>query len=171
MRMASIPKERSLYDMHDLEEFRDIDYCKIVLGLNEKSEHGLDEELSQTAAALGIKISPPTGHSSISESAVTLGSSHTRTASTGSQASISTTATSRTSVENSPRRRSSTRRSLSFSEYDKYVEQVVFLHPIPADPAPSLFSISTKKSYSSLKSGLRQKLRLRKSKVSLENVR
>lgn len=184
-----VSKKRSLDDMRHTDstlpiDYRDDDYTREVLQLDEgQTEDGVDQNLSKEAEKLGITITiPPTPsgnpHISMCDSAITVGSHHARTGSTGSEGSHSTGMTSRSSEDTStPRKRSSTRRSLSFSEYEKYLAQTEAQDaaksgynapPIPSEPAPSLFSVSTRRSYVSLKNGIRSRFRLKKSRKSLD---
>lgn len=195
--MATVPKKRSLADMQQgrrstPDELNDGDYLSEVLQLESSgTENALDDGLAHDAAVLGIEIPPPisvkhNGHESVCDSSVTIGSRHARTGSSGSQASISTGITSRSSTENIdgsspvPSKRSHSRRSLSFSDYDKFILQqqqpgtgltMYPMPPIPSDPAPSLFSVSTRKSYNSIKNGIKVRLKLRRNKASEENLK
>ncbi|KAI1495442.1 hypothetical protein F5X99DRAFT_422916 [Biscogniauxia marginata] len=122
---------------------------------------------------MGISVSRPSTAASATDkrntsgadSSATVDTGHTRTASTGSESSTSTAPTSHCSADIHhdfagkilPRRRS---RGLSFTQYERYLAQVnpnlsqpKFLS-FPAaetETAPSVFSVSTKKSYISLK--------------------
>jgi hypothetical protein len=198
--MAPGPRKRSHSDMQHTEgaipaEYNDEEYFQEVLELQEGQTEGLfDDNLAQEAEKLGIKISrPPTpnddqnaAHNSMCESALTAGSHH-RTASSGSRGSASTGITSRSSNEQSDnptiqqsRKRSSTKRSLSFSEYQKYLadheaQEGIKIGgiptPLPGEPAPSLFSVSTRKSYASIKNGFKNRFRLRRTKTSQEDLK
>jgi cell pole-organizing protein PopZ len=176
-------------------EYNDEDYFREVLQLDEgQTEVLFDEKLAQEAEKLGITISrPPTpkaqnlNHNSICESALTEVSRHVRTASSGSQRSASTSMTSRSSndqLDNSApmhsRKRPISRRSLSFSEYEKYLAQHeaqeamktgVVPPPMPSEPAPSLFSVSTRRSYVSIRNGLKHRFRLRRNKSFQEELK
>jgi hypothetical protein len=169
-------------------EYNDCDFFLEVLRLEAgKSELDFDEALNKTAKNLGIDISrPPTPaqdpHTSICGSATTAASNHARTTSTGSYESASTALTSRTSHEQlgtslsgQLKKRTSHRRSLSFSEYDKYLVETESQQsknlgfvppPMPAEPAPSLFSISSRGSYQSIRNGLKTRFRLRRIKTA-----
>lgn len=164
-------------------EYNDADYFREVLQLDEaQTEAFLNDELTRQAEVLGITIRTsltPTqhAHDSMCESAVTV-VSHQRTASTGSQGSNSTGMTSTSSNEHSDdftpvqtRKRSTARSSLSFSEYEKYLAQVEKQYvsklgsvpaPMAAEPAPSLFSVSTRKSYQSFRNGFKNRFRVRR---------
>ena len=200
-----MPPKRSLADMQHTDsttnnnpvepaEYNDSDYFREVLQLDDGTTESLfDEHLVQQASKLGITISrPPTptaqnaAHNSMCESAITVASHHARTSSTGSQGSGSTGMTSRSSneqLDNSTppqaRKRPNSRRSLSFSEYEKYLMQAEQAEaktgfvppPIPAEPAPSLFSVSTRRSYVSIKNGFKSRFRLRRSKTSQDNLK
>jgi hypothetical protein len=197
--MAPIPRKRSLADMQNADgavptEYNDDDYLHEVLRLKEGQTEALfDEQLVREAEKLGITISrPPTAdaqnenHNSMCESALTLPSHHARTASSGSQGSVSTGMTSRSSIHEQldtstpvhARKRPISRRSLSFAEYEKYLAQHeaqeamksgIVPPPMPAEPAPSLFSVSTRRSYVSIKNGIKSKFRLRRSKTNQED--
>jgi hypothetical protein len=194
--MAPISRKRSHSDMQHAEgtipaEYSDADFFHEVLQLEDgQTEAIYDSSLAQEAEKLGITISRPQTpnekqhdpHISLSESALTV-TSHHRTASTGSQGSDSTGITSRSSNEqldnnSMPRKRANSGRSLSFSEYDKYLLQVeaqdptsAFMTPMPSEPAPSLFSVSTRKSFTSIKSGFKTRFKLRRSRESKEDVK
>lgn len=188
-------RKRSLADTQELEEgsslaeYIDRDYASEVLQLEGQTEALFDEQLAKTAEALGISISRPSTaidgrhatHDSMCESANTVPSHH-RTTSSGSHGSASTGMTSRSSNDQlkdsaetlQHTKRMSGRRSLSFSEYEKYLAQhevhesikPFLLPPIPAEPAPSLFSVSTSKSYRSIRSGIKNRFRLRRQRSS-----
>lgn len=168
------------------EEYNDKDYEREVLKLEDRNEEAVDEELVQQAAELGIDVSPapPTtqnGHISVCESTATSSSLRPRTDSTGSQESTSTVLTFRSSDGQflngtSPvlRPRISKKRSLSFSEYDRYLalieaqQQVAIngpTHPKPSQPAPSIFSVTTRTSYTTIKSSFKRRFKLRRSKT------
>lgn len=197
--MTLVTRKRSLADMQSSTgaasaEYNDHDYVREVLQLDVgKTESVLDESLVQEAENLGITISrPPTPtnnhetHMSMSNSAITVASHHARTTSSSSKESASTGMTSTSSNEQfdnstlpQTRKRSSARRNLSFSEYEKYLAQQdaqdpnkqSLPPPIPAEPAPSLFSVSTRKSYYSIKSNFSRRFRLRRNKTSQEDTR
>ena len=198
--MAPIPRKRSLADMQQGEsslptEYNDGDYFREVLQLEEgQTEAQFDTTLTQLAEQLGItfaRAATPTeqqdvAHHSMCESSFTVTTNHARTASTGSRDSSSTGMTSRDSNEQlnitTPRKRSSSRRSLSFSEYERFILQAeaqtrasaptgFIPPPMPSEPAPSLFSVSTKKSYASIKSNLKNRFKLRRTKSSRENLK
>lgn len=172
-------------------EYNDDDYVREVLQLdNGKTEALLDEDLVQEAEKLGITISRPSTpennhetHMSMSNSAITVASHHVRTTSSSSNGSASTSMTSRPSNEQSDQstisnKRASARRNLSFSEYERYLEQheaqditkPIYPPPIAAELAPSLFSVSTRKSYNSVKNAFAKRFRLRRSKSAQEDV-
>ncbi|KAI5924444.1 hypothetical protein F4810DRAFT_700589 [Camillea tinctor] len=117
-------------------------------------------------------------------SSVTVETGHARTASTGSENSISTAPTSPCSTEIHhdftgkilSRRRS---RGLSFTQYDHYLAQVnpnlsqpkfLALPATETETTPSVFSVSTKKSYISLKRGFSKIRRRRRILPSPEAV-
>lgn len=165
--LADTPQELST-----MAEFNDTDYWRDVLLLDaESTEDLIDKKIIQQAAILGVEIAPPSkGHISLCDSSVTVESRHARTGSTGSQASVSTDATSRYS---SDVRKKENRQSTSFVEYDKFLEQGqtgAFL-AAASEPAPSIFSVSTRKSYSSIRSNFKNRFRLRRNKESVENLK
>lgn len=196
-----ISRKRSLADMQLTDgslpiEYNDADYANEVLRLTDgQTELLFDETLAQEAEKLGIIVSrPPTPknpnvHNSVCESAITVDSAHVRTASTGSQDSNSTGITSRSSNEESDnsmpliaRRKTSSRsnKSLSFSEYEKYLElaeaeesgKTVFVPPpVPAERTPSLFSVSTRRSYDIIKNRFKNRFRLRRNKSCTDGVK
>jgi hypothetical protein len=184
-----ISKKRSLDDMRNTYgtvpfDYADDDYTREVLQLDEgQTEDDVDQNLSKEAEKLGIAITIPprpndNPHISMCDSAITVESHHARTGSTGSEGSHSTGLTSRSSEDTSTlRERSSTRRSLSFSEYDKYLAQTEAQDAaksgynalqIRSEPAPSLFSVSTRRSYVSIKNGIRSRFRFKKGRKSLD---
>ena len=198
--MVPIPRKRSLADMQNVEgpvpaEYNDEDYLYEVLQLNDSQTEALvDEKLTREAEKLGITISrPPTpntqnaAHNSMCESAMTLASHRARTASSGSQGSVSTGMTSRSSNEqlnnstpSHARKLSISRRTPSFTEYEKYLAQHeaqeamktgIVPPPIPSEPAPSLFSVSTQRSYVSIKNGIKHRFRIRRNKTYQEEVK
>ncbi|KAK8103763.1 IBR domain-containing protein [Apiospora kogelbergensis] len=180
-------------------ELSDAEFLSQVLQTRADNTERWLNDLINEAASLGISISRPSTALSApaepsnfrtAESSVTLETSHTRTASSGSNGSSSTAMTSdddnqhhcppqkpnhdnnnNTTTSFLARRRS---RNLTFSQYDKYLAQInpnmtqpKFL-PIPPIPrerasAPSLFSVSTKKSYNGLRNGILKIRRKRKS--------
>lgn len=164
-------------------ELRDVDYLNQVLRLSpEKTEAYLDE-LIMKAKNLGIAVSRPSSPDSMddkrnpsgAESSITVDTNHARTASTGSHGSASTNLTTHSSNIDYPehlgriitRKRS---RTPTFAQYENYLAQVdptlnqpKFMSPstTETESAPSLFSVSTSRSYISLKRGL-SKLRRRR---------
>ncbi|RDW76998.1 hypothetical protein BP6252_05051 [Coleophoma cylindrospora] len=195
--LALMPRKRSLADMQHADallptEFSDKDFAREVLQLGEHpSEAALDEDIAQRAEKHGITISrPPTANDNPQDSlrASTVDSHHARTSSTDSQDSDSTGVTSRSSQEhlNSSassilRRRGTakSRKSQSFCEYERYVlqteQQIPKLGfvppPAPAEPAPSLFSMSSRKSYLSIKNGFKARLgKFRRNRTTQEDL-
>ncbi|KAK8122506.1 hypothetical protein PG984_011176 [Apiospora sp. TS-2023a] len=177
-------------------ELSDADFLSQVLQTRaDNTERWLDDLINK-AASLGISISRPSTALSAAaepsnfrtaESSVTLETSHTRTASTGSNGSSSTAMTSdddnhqqlspqKPNINNNnngilTRRRS---RTLTFAQYDKYLAQInpninqpkfLLIPPPPPErtSAPSLFSVSTRKSYNGLRNGFLKIRRKRKS--------
>lgn len=158
-------------------EFNDAEYTREVLQLGGGvTEDAFDDVLSKEAEKLGIIVAPsPTpsqaAYNSMRESAITATSRHARTTSSGSQRTISTGLTSRSSMGDSTpvhvKKRSNIRRSLSFSGYDHLAVQTITgfsSTKTSADPAPSLFSVSTSRSFSSIRSGIKSRFRLRRTK-------
>jgi hypothetical protein len=183
-------------------ELSDHDFLVEVLRLpadGKRTEADLDRELAERARELGISdpsSRPSTStaddiskrNTSSAESATTATTSHGRTFSSASDGSAASTAiTSQSSVvveaynasAGNPtlaaaptlsRRRS---KSLSFSHYEKYLQQIdpninqpKFLKEPPPDTidtsAQSLFSVSTRRSYVSIKRGIKSRMRWRK---------
>lgn len=168
-------------------EFNDVEYIREVLQLEEgKTEAILDNDLTALAEELGITVAQPVNmkgaanpaHSSVCDSSTTFTTNHARTASTGSRASTSTGITSRSSNEGL-NGHAHMRRSLSFTDYDKFIEGIeaqallsgaMVPPPIPTESAaPSMFSVSTRKSYQSIKSTLKQRFRLKRNKLPMED--
>lgn len=190
--MAPIPLKRSLADMQNTdaclpEEFNDADFVKEVLLLEGTTEKAVDEAVFREATSLGIDsssahLSTQNGQCPPRESKDTILSGRVRSGSTGSEASASTGMTSRSSNEHYTtgalsilRTRSFGKRSVSFSEYDKYLAQSAAQEeisrsglspPIHARPTPSIFSVTSRTSYVSIKSSLKRRLKFRRSKVS-----
>lgn len=178
-------RTRAYFDMQHNDaaqpiEYNDADYFREVLQWEgqEQTEALFDERLNKEAEKLGISITSP----STDEITNTCESPfshlhHTHTSSSVSQDSDSTGLTSRSSTEHleipsipQPWKRNAVRRSLSFSGYEKYVKQVDAQTatpsplPIPVsspEPAPSLFSISSRRSYASLRNGIKIRFRLK----------
>jgi hypothetical protein len=93
--MAPLPLKRSLADMQHTDralpaEYNDSDYVREVLQLEGgQTEEAIDQQLVKEAEKLGITIAPPPTpkndpHVSMCDSAITVGSHHARTGSTGS---------------------------------------------------------------------------------------
>ncbi|KAH0430925.1 IBR domain-containing protein [Colletotrichum camelliae] len=171
------------------------DYLDQVLRLStQTNEAAIDEELVAKAAALGISTSgltPDTTDGGPESRASTVATQHVRTFSTASRDSASTTLTSHPSLTTAPfaaatadvspnslaRKRS---KSLTFSHYDKYLSQLdpnihqpkIQKAPPPAalDPSThSLFSVSTRRSYFSIKEGIR-KIRWKRRSALMEST-
>ncbi|KAI0838216.1 hypothetical protein F5Y06DRAFT_52472 [Hypoxylon sp. FL0890] len=184
---ASVQKQPSMDLAGDPDgtppELREADYLTQVLQLSpEKSEAYLNE-LIMKATKLGIAMSCPSSVASIdkrnpsgAESSVTIDTNHARTTSTGSEGTASTNLTSNSSNNGFPeptgriitRKRS---RALTFALYENYLAQVEpnlnqpkFISPSPTETesAPSIFSVSTSRSYLSLRRGLSKLRRKRK---------
>ncbi|KAI1392265.1 uncharacterized protein F4822DRAFT_425476 [Hypoxylon trugodes] len=164
-------------------ELRDIDYTTQVLLFSPENTESYFRDLIAKATKLGIVVSRPSSVVSIddkrntsgAESSITMDTSHARTTSTGSGGSASTKLTIH-SLNNRPpeplarigaRKRP---RALTFAQYENYLAQVEpdlnqprFMSPSSAETeaAPSIFSISTNRSYLSIRRGL-SKLRHRR---------
>jgi hypothetical protein len=192
--MASIPKKRSLADMQHTggppsQEFNDADYDRVVLLLEGTCETAVDEALAREAVTLGVDLSQTFGssqksHASVCDSAATVGSEHLRTSSMESAASASTGITSissneRPTVPTPPiTRKINEKRPLSFSAYDRFLAQLeaqeqarieALGHIVSSKRAPSIFSVSTQKSYNGIKSGFKSHFKLRRNKASTGN--
>jgi hypothetical protein len=189
--MASIPKKRSLADMQHTggsssREFNEADYNREVLQLEGACETAVDVALMREATTLGVDLSQTfvasqKGHVSVCDSAATVGSEHIRTSSMESEASASTGITSISSNERSTAgmppitRKISEKRPLSFSVYDRFLAQLesqeqarieALGHIVSSRRAPSIFSVSTQKSYNGLKSSFKSHFKLRRNKAS-----
>ncbi|KAI0147528.1 IBR domain-containing protein [Xylariaceae sp. FL1272] len=157
-----------------LPEVRESEYQTEVLRPSADGPNAYLGELMMRAANLGISLAR-TSTDDVSatdkrntlgvESNITFDTSHTRTVSTGSHDSVSTTLTSHSSSDGHDftgkflaRRRS---RGLSFTQYNTYLTQIEpkpgqqklssFTSAADFNPAPSLFSVTTRKSYASIK--------------------
>jgi len=178
------PAADALTPWPSIPELNDADYFAEVLELSGKSEEVLDQEIAKRATSLGIEVPtrPPTAdkrNTSSAESSSTVATYHVRTFSSASRGSASTALTTHSSVIvvipvpndtaptlPTPRRRSKT---LSFSHYDKYLAQIdpninqpKFLKEPPPDvdvSGVSLFSVSTRKSFASVKSGIKKRIK------------
>ncbi|TVY23908.1 putative E3 ubiquitin-protein ligase [Lachnellula hyalina] len=178
-------------------EYNDADYFREVLHLEDGlTEALLEDALVQDAKCLGVSIpaisaeeDQNVAYNSVRESAVTVASHHARTSSSGSQGSNSTGISSTSSHEPSDnaagpqtKRRLIAKKSLSFSEYTKYIANTEaqdhalrgsVYPPIAPSPAPSLFSVSTRrslKSFKRFKKDVQAKLRFRRSYASPPSV-
>ncbi|KAK2032978.1 IBR domain-containing protein [Colletotrichum zoysiae] len=163
------------------------EYLAQVLHLApEGSEAAIEEELFAKANALGISVSrlshEKRNTSSAESQTSTVATQHVRTFSTTSRNSASTTLTSHPSLHAVPvttdttphslaRKRS---KSLGFSQYDKYLSQIdpnidqpkiQRISPSIAHGASthSIFSVSSRRSYFSIKEGIRKIRRKRTS--------
>ncbi|KAI2617065.1 hypothetical protein GGR54DRAFT_210286 [Hypoxylon sp. NC1633] len=164
-------------------ELKDADYSNQVLLLSPETTEAYLDGLITKATNLGIAISRPSSAASIddkrnpsgAQSSITVDTNHARTTSTGSEGSASTNITSHSSNNGSPnpstrvltRKRS---RALTFALYENHLVQVdpilkqpKFLSssPTETESTPSIFSVSTSRSYLSIKRGL-SKLRHRR---------
>jgi hypothetical protein len=163
-------------------EFNDAEYAREVLQLKAGvTEDVYDDFLTKEAEKLGIiPTRSPTPnqavYNSMRESALTATTRHARTTSSDSQGTISTGLTSRSSFGDSTpsqaKKRPNARRSLSFSGYESLaVQKMAGFSAMQgaAEPAPSLFSVSTSRSFSSIRSGLKNRFRLRRSKSTQDS--
>lgn len=189
--MSSIPKKRSLADMQHSggqlpQEFNDSDYEKEVLQLEGTCEIVVDEALAREATTLGIdllRILTASLNADISgrDSTATATSDGIRTSSVESGASASTGITSSSSnhqsIIGSPSiasKVSTDKRPLSFSAYGRFLakleaqQQAIegLAHITPSKRPPSIFSVSTQKSYNGLKSSFKSHFKLRRHKTS-----
>lgn len=193
--MASIPKKRSLADMQHTggsssQEFDDLDYDREVLQLEGTCEMAVDEALMREATTLGVDLSQAfvasqKGHISVCDSAATVGSEHIRTSSMESEASASTGITSISSNGRSTAGlppitlKINEKRPLSFSTYDHFLAQLeaqeqariaALGHIASSKRAPSIFSVSTQKSYNGPKGSFKSHFKLRRNKTSTGNL-
>lgn len=183
LQTSSIPDMAPLSAVLSSPEDDEAEYLAQVLRLStQMSEADVEEKLMAKATELGIstsRLSAQKRNTSSAESqASTTATQHVRTFSTASRDSASTTLTSHPSLnaistaaaaaDSSPnalvRKRS---KSLSFSQYDKYLSQIgpnIHQPRIQKTPPPgtletsahSLFSVSTRRSYFSIKEGIRK---------------
>lgn len=169
--------------VNPLDELNDAAFVVEVL-LSGHTEEQLEEDLIAKATALGVSIPrpPSLAEKNGDESDDTLSSSHARNTSSGSAETAIALVTSNqssqpetriptqspTRPQPGPRARS---RSLNFSTYDKYLSQLEpnlcqprFLKrtPAPTGSMPSVFSFRTRKSYISIKNGLKSRVLWRK---------
>lgn len=166
-------------------EFNDADYAYEVLQLDGGATEDIyDELLAKEAERIGVTIAPTpsrAAHSSMRESALTVTTHHARTTSSESRGSMSTGLTSRSSLDDPTssqvRKRPNPRRSLSFSGYENFATQTraagLPLPPVPMvpdEPAVSLFSVSTRRSLASIRSGFKNRFRLKRSKSSQDHL-
>lgn len=169
------------------------EYRAQVLRLSsQRSEADVEEELVAKATALGIPTSrfahDKRNTSSAESQTSTIATQHVRTFSNASRDSASTTLTSHPSLHAVPiaadvpphslaRKRS---KSLSFSQYDKYLSQIdPNIHQPKIQKAPpaiphdttahSLFSVTSRRSYFSIKEGIR-KIRWKRKSGLLEST-
>lgn len=186
--MASLDVSTSLVERNrgasGTVDLDDAAYLSQVLRLPvDKSESQLDDELEARARQHGITISHSTSdkrYTSSAESASTTQTPHTRTFSTASNNSASTTLTAHSSIfaPSSPKlyptkgKDGRSNKNLNFSHYERYLAQVdknldqpKFRKAAVAPPetsSKSLFSVSTKRSLFSIKSGMKNKMKWRR---------
>lgn len=187
--MVSLAVPKALAETPDttfnLPELSDAAYINEVLRLPvEKCESHVEDELVAKARQLGISTVAFSDkrYTLSAESASTVPTYHARTFSTGSRDSTSTALTLQSSLftppspELSPTEANGKRRpkSTNFSQYEKYLTQVdknldqpKFRRPsITVDNSnKSLFSVNTRRSLASVRSGIKSRLRLRRKSV------
>ncbi|RDL31495.1 Uncharacterized protein BP5553_09704 [Venustampulla echinocandica] len=186
-------------------EYSNRDYVREVLQLqrqlgNDQAEALVDETLVQEAETWGIAITttvpgPATSKGGQDQNAAdnsnppsksTVALHHTRCPSSGSHETNSTVGTSRSSREQADnparpqfRRRSSSKKTLSFSDYEKYLAEVraqdntqveYVAPPAPKDPAPTLFSLSTRKSHAGIKKRLKRSFSVRRRSSTQDDI-
>jgi len=186
--MSAAPVAASSPDLPEHE------FLNEVLHLPNEDFEAYLEGLIKRAAQLGISISSPRSAKSImtgkrntsgADSNVTIDTNHVRTVSTSSQDSadtILTSPSSKDSVHELPESILSRKRpqTLTFAQYETYLtlvdkptaDQPKFLASphVPEKATASVFSMSTRKSYKSLKQGLSKMRRKRKSVPSPEAI-
>jgi len=177
-------RRRSFVELGDIAtlpvEYNATEFENEVLRTGGQTEALFDEALTLEAQQLGIT---PAARHSLCASPTTINSNHARTGSTDSIQSVLTALTSNASTDRlggpettHMRKRASYRRSLSFSEYEQFLAQmdtrpmnnVENLSP-PKTAEPSLFSVSTRRSYQSIRNGIKARFRLRRSKQVSSN--
>ncbi|KAI0551348.1 hypothetical protein F4679DRAFT_135941 [Xylaria curta] len=166
-------------------ELREADYQKEVFKSSTDNYEVYLEGLITKAEKLGISFTRPPSINSMpddhdtsgADSNATLDVTHTRTISTGSRVSASTSLTSHSSNNGHghtgkvlTRKRS---QGLTFMQYESYLSHIKpnvgmskFLVSPIAEPAPSVFRVSTRKSYKLLREGI-SKLRERRKTVAV----
>ncbi|KAI8957287.1 hypothetical protein F5Y11DRAFT_360955 [Daldinia sp. FL1419] len=175
-----------------LPELREADYLDQVLRLSPENTEAYLNKLIMKATNLGITFTRPSSAASMNnkrnpsgaKSSITIHIDHARTVSTGSQGSASTALTSHSSINGGleptgriiARKRS---RALTFAQYENYLAQVEpnltqpkFVSPSSTESksTPSIFSVSTNKSYLSFRKGLSKFRRRRKTQSPLRNI-
>lgn len=163
------------------DEFNDAEYCKDVLHLDPATtELDVDAALEKQASALGIALTTSALGDARDVPNETVDTEremeHARTESSCSQETTSTGITSpRASNDNTTTNslnnpKSGIRRSLSFSEYDRFLARahIPTTREAPAmvSNGPSLFSAATKKSMTSFRNGIRRRILSRKEKAA-----
>lgn len=157
-------------------------FAEVLLLRDDESEGQLDRDVEAKATKLGLSKYPPGDkrNTSSAQSAVsTVPTYHARTFSTGSDDSFSTAPTTNSALFGPPspqlgpsdsvgKRRP---KSLSFSQYDRYLTKVspnldqpkIQRSAAPPDTtAKSLFSVKTTRSLFSIKSGFKKRIKWRK---------
>ncbi|KAI9743474.1 MAG: hypothetical protein M1818_002787 [Claussenomyces sp. TS43310] len=157
-------------DASQHEEFSVAAYLRDVLQLEEgDTEDAVAKDLAIEAAELGVQIAQPQKEPlPVRDSGLTAETEHVRTSSTGSRASVSTGLTVPASFEEVASSRRFSQRSLSFSEYDKYLahtETSCSFEPVTLKPAPSIFSVSGHRSYAGIKAGIKNRFKLHRRRI------
>ncbi|KAI1339337.1 IBR domain-containing protein [Xylariaceae sp. FL0016] len=159
------------------------DYLSEVLQISPREVEARLNNLIMKATNLGITVAQPSDaatatekrHTCGAESNITIDTNHARSASTGSEGTVNTALTSYSSNDcHDFTGRILTKRrlkGLSFTQYENYLAQInpnlnqpkfLSLPPPEPDSAPSIFSVSTRKSYLSIKRGFSKIRRKRK---------
>ncbi|KAH7304959.1 hypothetical protein B0I35DRAFT_362535 [Stachybotrys elegans] len=188
----------SLPVVPQLPELDDVTYiAQVLLVYDQKLESRLQDELEARATELGLSLSRPStpdarnALSVQSASTVTTDTLHGRRSSTVSRRSTSTLLTNYSSVisppasnapqpDAKPRLRPQDSDCLDFSRYDDLVRKLddklsqakIYRASLPATTSTqSLFSVSSRKSRFSIPAGFRNRVRWRKSTLSLQPAR
>lgn len=178
----------------ELPELSDAHYLAAVLGLPaDKAETHLEDELLARAHAVGISASLPSSaadkrNTSSALSASTIATYQDRVFSAASDGSASSFPTPHSSIFGPPSPAlgptdSSSKPSPKFFSFVQYEKYLTHLNPnldqpkfrklsVPGgDSGQSLFSISTRKSFSSVTSGWKSRMRLKKKNPSADPSR
>lgn len=174
---TNVMNESSLPELAEADFFSQVfrvtpDKAAIVIDELLERAAGLGISVSRYSAAISIPDKHLASSASGDESNAASDSSHARTASTESKCSTSTTLTSPNSdrAPHDPPQQT----LITFSHYDKYLAQLnpsldhskLASSPPPTErhnSTPSLFSVSTRKSYLGIRNGIFKLRRMRKS--------